>query len=104
MRFGTRQWEQMNEHVLALLNELDPYGLEPGRPEGAPADEYELEAGPIARNLLADGAIELDTIDEIWHHWFDETLTEAVGTAAAAQLVTELNALVPQAPPSGDAP
>lgn len=104
MREGTRQWKQMTRNVLALLNELDPCGLEPGRPDGAPADEYELEAGPIARNLLKEGVINLDTVDEIWHHWFDETLTEAVGASDAARLVESLNALVSQAPPSGDVP
>lgn len=30
--------------VLAVLSDVDPYGLEPGSPEGAPSDEYEPEA------------------------------------------------------------
>lgn len=94
----------MNEHVLALLNELDPYGLEPGHLDGAPSDEYELEAGPIAQNLLEGGEIDLDTLDEIWHHWFEQTLTEAVGTSDAVRLVENLNALVSQVPPPGDTP
>lgn len=36
----------MNKEVLALLNDLDVYGLEPGMPDGAPEDECDLEASP----------------------------------------------------------
>ncbi|WP_265520580.1 hypothetical protein [Oerskovia flava] len=32
MTEGTRQWRSATMHVRALLDELDPYGLEPGLP------------------------------------------------------------------------
>lgn len=104
MREGTRLWKQTNKHVLALLNDLDPYGLEPGKPDGAPEDEYDLEAGPIARHLLKDGRADLKSVDEIWQHWFEETLTEAVGATTAAQFVASVNALVSPTPSLGDTP
>jgi len=92
MRQDTQLWQRTNERVLALLNDLDPYGLEPGAPDGFPLDEYDLESAPIASHLIEHGVIDLEKVDEIWHHWFSETLTEAVGPAAAARFIASLNA------------
>lgn len=97
-------WKQANKHVLALLNDLDPYGLKPGKPDGAPQDEYELEAEPIASHLIRHGGIGLKKVDEIWLHWFEQTLTQAVGPATAAKFVVSLNALASSNVPSGDRP
>jgi hypothetical protein len=104
MREGTRLWKLTNKHVLALLNDLDPYGLEPGKPDGAPEDEYDLEAEPIARHLIKDGGIDLKKVDEIWLYWFEQTLTEAIGPTNAAQFVESLNALAVPKAPLGDTP
>ena len=51
--------------VVRLLNELDPYGLDPGGEGGAPADEYELEGRPMASLLLRNGGISADQVDDI---------------------------------------
>ncbi|MFC4554929.1 hypothetical protein [Georgenia faecalis] len=92
--------------VLGLINQLDPYGLEPGHPDGAPDDEYEREGAEIARRLAADGAITTDAIDGIWLRWFDQPLTEVIGADATDRFVARLNALTeptgaaaPDAPP-----
>ncbi len=88
--------------VLAVLSELDPYGLEPGAPGGLPADEYALEAGPIAELLRRDGVVTRDGVDAIWHHWFGESLSGVVGVDAVGRSVDRLNGLWERASqPSG---
>lgn len=77
--------------VLRLLTELDPYGLEPGQAGGAPADEYALEADPMASLLLHHNAITATQVDAVWQEWFDETMTEIVGASTVDRLVTQLN-------------
>ena len=52
MKPGTRSWKQVTAEVQALLSELDPYRLDPGTPDGAPADEYAPEADAIARTCF----------------------------------------------------
>jgi len=79
--------------VLAVISELDPYGLAPGAPGGVPEDEYALEAGPIAELLLRDGAVSREGLDAIWQHWFGEPLSAVVGEGAAARSVDRLNGL-----------
>lgn len=69
MRDEACVYRQAVAQVLAVLTDVDPYGLEPGTPEeatadgfeGAPADEYELEAVDIARILLREGAVTVST-------------------------------------------
>jgi hypothetical protein len=90
--------------VLALLNKLDPYGLEPGLPDGAPEDEYDLEAAPIAQILINDGPITVEQVDAIWLKWFGEPLAAAVGPGETKQFVASLNRLGEPKASSGDAP
>ena len=66
MRSGTRKWKDTVTSVVALLNDLDPYALEPGTVEGAPENEYEPEASPMARLLLNHGSISSNEVDAIW--------------------------------------
>ncbi|MFC4554926.1 hypothetical protein [Georgenia faecalis] len=80
--------------VLRLLNEVDPYGLAPGLPDGAPDEEYGPEAAEIAQHLTTDGAITAEQIDAIWLHWFDQPLTAVVGPAPTERFVDRLNGLV----------
>ncbi len=82
------------QHVLALLSDLDPYGLEPGLPDGAPADEYDLEAAPIAQILTTYGAITVEQVDTIWLKWFGEPLAAVVSPGEITRFVTSLNRLV----------
>jgi len=87
------------KHVLALLNDLDPYGLEPGLPDGALADEYDLEAAPIAQILTTYGTVAVEQVDTIWLKWFGQPLTAVVGPGETTQFVASLNRLVePRAP------
>lgn len=80
--------------VLALLNDVDPMRLEPGRPgSGIPEDEYTYEATSIAEHLVEHGGITLGAVDGIWQHWFSMPLTENVADADARTLVENLNAL-----------
>jgi hypothetical protein len=94
MRQGTRLWRRTVKDVVALLNDLDPYGLEPGKPKGAPVDEYDLEAAPIALRLLRDGSIDVEHVDAIWLEWFGERLSALIGSGPMSQLIANLNALV----------
>ncbi|MGC5165839.1 hypothetical protein [Luteimicrobium sp. DT211] len=96
MREDMTLWRTTVKDVLALLNQLDPYGLEPGLPDGAPEDEYEIEAAPIAQRLIKDGAITVERVDAIWLEWFDEPLHQAVGLEAGQQFVASLNGLAQQ--------
>lgn len=79
--------------VLQLLSELDPYGLEPGADDGAPADEYSFEASPMARLLVEHGKISDAQIDAIWMWWFNEPLS-TIDANRFADFVTDVNALV----------
>lgn len=93
MRSGTRKWKATVTSVVALLNDLDPYGLEPGTEEGAPQDEYEPEASPMARLLLNNGSISSDEVDVIWREWFQEPLSEFIGAEAMNRFCVDLNSL-----------
>ncbi|WDF31963.1 hypothetical protein PTW37_08655 [Arthrobacter agilis] len=79
--------------MLALLNELDPYGLQPGTAEGAPHDEYELEAAPIVSLLLMSGSVRSDEVDAIWATWFQEPLSEVIGSEEMSRFCASLNSL-----------
>ena len=78
MSVEEQTWEALNSAVLELLNHIDPYGLEPRSPDGAPTDEYSPEAGPMATHLLERGRVSGAEIDAIWVHWFDETLSRTI--------------------------
>ena len=80
--------------VLRLLTELDPYFLEPGGPDGVPADEYNVEAAPIADLLSENGSVTAAQVDGVWLEWFDEPLTHVVGDERMRELVAALNSLV----------
>ncbi|WP_206515535.1 hypothetical protein [Georgenia faecalis] len=80
--------------VLRLLNDVDPYGLAPGSPNGAPDDEYSVEAAEIAQHLTTDGAITAERVDGIWLHWFGQPLTAVIGPDATERFVVRLNGLV----------
>ena len=79
--------------VLAILTALDPYGLEPGTPDGPPANEYDIEAVGIARILLREGAVTVYDVEGVWMHWFSDSLVLHIGVARMAQLVDRLNEL-----------
>jgi hypothetical protein len=93
MRSGTRKWKDTVTSVVALLNDLDPYGLEPGSAEGAPQDEYEPEASPIAGLLVNHGSIGSEEVDAIWLEWFQEPLSEVIGSEAMNRFCVSLNTL-----------
>ncbi len=93
MRDDGEAQKRISAQVIEVLNDLDAYGLEPGLSGGAPADEYELEAVPIAGHLLTCGGASAAEVDAIWLHWFDETLTGVVGSEAMGVLVARLNGL-----------
>lgn len=88
-----RAWRQKVDGVLALVNELDPYDLAPGRRDGAPDDEYNPEAEAMARHLMANRAITAEHIDAIWNHWFGEPLSPTITTHRREQFVAHLNRL-----------
>jgi len=93
-------WKSTVRGVLAVLNDVDPYGLDPGKPDGAPLDEYDLEAEPIAKHLVDDGSITVEQVDAIWRHWFSESLSGpgCLGRSATEQFVARLNELMNPTP------
>lgn len=93
MRSGTRKWRDAVTSVLALLNEVDPYGLQPGTAEGAPRDEYELEAAPIVSLLLKNGSVTSNEVDAIWVTWFQEPLSEVIGSQEMSRFCASVNFL-----------
>jgi hypothetical protein len=92
--------ESVNSAVLRLLSDLDPYGLEPGTGEGAPADEYSPEASAMAAHLIGHGQISGVDIDVIWVRWFGERLSTS-NKNRFDRFVADLNALT-VSPPQED--
>ena len=99
MRAGTVTYRKTFAGVLAVLSDVDPYGLEPGSPEGAPPegappDEYEMEATDLVRILPKAGAVTTQDVEAVWMRWFSESLVLRLGPPRMAQLVDRLNRLV----------
>lgn len=94
MRPETVAYRRVFAGVLAVLSDVDPYGLEPGGADGAPADEYEPEAGDLTRLLVHDGAVTRDGVDDVWQRWFSESLSLRLGVEGVGRLVARLNAVV----------
>lgn len=76
--------------VLDELTAVDPYDLRPGTPEGAPVDEYGLEAKPIATLLQLHGRVTPEDLDRVWNHWFSEPLSVRIGERDTAALAARL--------------
>lgn len=91
----SQAWRDLVDRVLVALNDLDPYGLEPGAEDGAPWDEYELEAVPMVRELITAGSITGDQIDAIWSAWFGETLSGRTDPSRFEAFVARVNAVGP---------
>ncbi|QHC69698.1 hypothetical protein [Rathayibacter sp. VKM Ac-2801] len=99
---GEATAERRDSVVTALLRELDavdPHGLEPGRVNGAPRDEYAAEAAPIASILLRRGRITGEELDAVRRFWFSEPLSDLLGDGFAP-LLARLDRLAP--PPAGE--
>ena len=79
--------------VMAVLNEVDPYGLEPGGKDGCPVDEYAPEASAFAGVLTRRGRATVDDVDRIWQRWFNEPLIGVIGRDAVTEFVARLNDL-----------
>ncbi|WP_431797334.1 hypothetical protein [Microbacterium kunmingense] len=86
-------WKWLNAEVLRFLSELDPYGLTPGASDGAPQDEYDMEAIPIASILQRNGTVTAEQVDAVWQKWFGEPLTAVVGREQVDKLITDLTSL-----------
>lgn len=91
----SQAWRDLVDRVLVELNALDPYGLEPGAEDGAPWDEYELEAVPMVRELIMAGGITGDRVDSIWAAWFGETLSGRTDPSRFEEFLARLNAMGP---------
>ncbi|KQM24977.1 hypothetical protein ASL10_04760 [Frigoribacterium sp. Leaf8] len=87
MRARTATYKTTLAGVLAVLSDVDPYGLEPGSPEGAPLDEYEMEAVDLVRMLLMAGVVTAQDVEAVWMHWFSESLVLRLGPPRMAHLV-----------------
>jgi hypothetical protein len=72
MQPSKHEWRSTLAEIIGLLNDRDPDGLAPGTADGAPQDEYETEASPIAGMLLTSGSISRGQVDAIWQNWFQE--------------------------------
>lgn len=91
----SQAWRDLVDRVLVELNALDPYGLEPGAEDGAPWDEYELEAVPMVRELIVARGITSDRVDAIWTAWFGETLSGRTDPSRFEEFLARLNAMGP---------
>lgn len=94
MRAGTAAYRKTLAGVLAVLSDVDPYGLEPGQPNGAPSDEYEMEAVDLVRVLCKAGAVRTHDVEGVCMRWFSESLVPRIGPPRMAQLIDRSNALV----------
>ncbi len=64
--------------VRNIINYVDPESLEPGKPDGSPIDEYEMEVAQITSYLLnhlnqinSDPKFLSKEIDRVWTQSFD---------------------------------
>lgn len=94
MREETRMYWRVVDGITALLAEYDPMGLEPGQPDGAPADEYSIEAGPLAARLIRKGTVTLEDLDEVWRKFFEQDLTGGMASEREIELLDRTNALL----------
>lgn len=76
--------------MLGVLNKHDLAGLGPGRPDGAPIDEYMNEALPIAAILIRGGVLVRADVARVWSLWFDDDLN-SMNEADWASLLHDLN-------------
>ncbi len=81
--------------VRRVLNYVDPESLDPGRPGGAPKDEYDMEAEPISAfvvnnwDVLAKDSRRLaKEIDRVWKKCFDRKCPAS--DAIASEIVREI--------------
>ena len=93
MQSSRHKWKSTLAEVIGILNDLDPYGLEPGAADGAPKDEYKAEASPIASLLLNRESASRSQVDAIWQKGFQEPLSDVVGAAEAERFCIGLNSL-----------
>jgi len=91
----SQAWRDLVDRVLVELNALDPYGLEPGAEDGAPWDEYELEAVPMVRELIVAEGITGGRVDAIWTACFGETLSGRTDPSRFDEFLARLNAAGP---------
>lgn len=87
------RWRALCAAALAELNTVDPYGLEPGAPDGVPADEYGPEADAIAAVMLHEESVTVADLDTVWRKWFGESLTDKIGVHSTERLAVRLTAL-----------
>lgn len=92
----SQAWRDLVDRVLVELNALDPYGLEPGAEDGAPWDEYELEAVPMVRELIVAEGITGGRVDAIWTACFGETLSGRTDPSRFDEFLARLNAVGPR--------
>jgi hypothetical protein len=82
--------------VLAVVNDFDLMGLEPGAPDGAPIDEYTTEARAIESLLVNGGGIDFGGLSAIHLAWFENDLRGR--EEGLRPLVEALNELVTRYP------
>ena len=75
---GTRLYKDVFHTIRTIINQFDPMGFTPGRPAGAPIDEYELEVAPIAafvinnlENLSKDAQPLVKEINRVFEDYFE---------------------------------
>lgn len=90
MKLTSRQYRMALRGTLSVLTRFDLMGLEPGLPDGAPADEYSPEAADLVRLMATTGALDIDDVRRVWLHWFEEDLKQ-LPNDVANDLVRSLN-------------
>jgi hypothetical protein len=93
---GAELYQRVFKVVRRILNYVDPEGLRPGQPEGAPLSEYEMETAPIAafalhhlKTLKADTTPLAEEINRVWRKYFDRDCPGS--DAIAAQIIGEVS-------------
>jgi hypothetical protein len=90
MELTPQQYQTAVKRVLSVLNRFDLMGLEPGRPEGAPDDEYTPEAVAFVQAMVENGEIDFDQVRRSWLEWFSDDL-KRLPSAVADDLIRSLN-------------
>lgn len=78
------EYKEMFLEIRKLLNKIDPEGLEPGKKNGAPIDEYDPVVNRLVKyvlhyqeNIKINNELLLAEINKIWREDFDNDCSAA---------------------------
>ena len=79
MKNAKDQYRELFEKVREVINKYDPEGLDPGKEDGTPIDEYDAEAAAIVafvihnlEEIKLNRTLLVNKVNQIWKEYFGE--------------------------------